>query len=549
MSDLRPDENTDTNLSSFAERTGMPPELLPLHHRLTDDGERWRRRVPDGAGLGDWARAALATRAESHERSRQAAAQPRLREQRLELLDSEHLSGPKGPMLDMKLKMNRIRGFVGAAAAVLVVGLIALVLTQGLAHRTGPGATAGAAATPHATPLTTQTQNSLQPQDLPIVAQSDPTVVYKLASGALQRSSDGGATYNTLALPKTDLSVVATMSIAVSPLDASHVFLMASGTKDGQGCNPSSGPYPTIATHGGIMASGFVPCVDQFISANGGQTWSQPKLPTRGLLGGFNLLRAAQGAYGTPAYTFQAQGQRLYSAMAFDNQSGSLVDSPGARLVASDDGGMTWSFVDTTLAASNRFICDFGASPIPSVVYAVTGDQACGAMSYPNLSLWRSDNGGQSWSRVRSLPTLAETGIFVGAHGELYTYTPQVTVQGHGATTSDSPTDAVVSVDSGMTFLSAPTAGLPSDANLFGPYATLADGSIVFGEYGPQPVEGPNTLYSWSKGQSSWTKIAEVPAGIGSVTAAPVAAGAAQQTLSIVGLDGKVQTVKVTLGQ
>jgi hypothetical protein len=556
MSDLRPDDSDDTNLSGFAERTGMPPELLPLHHRLTDDGERWRRRAPDGAGLGDRARATLAESADatrSRDDARRAPRQPRLRQRLLEPLDSEHtaqIPGPKGPMLDMKLKMNRIRGFVGAAAAVLVVGLIALVLTQGLAHRTGPGATAAATATPHATPLTTETQNSLQPQDLPIVAQSDPTVVYMLASGALQRSSDGGKTYSSEALPKTDLSSIDTMSIAVSPLDASHVFLMASGTKDGQGCNPPNGPYPTIATHGGVMASGYIPCVDQFVSADGGQTWSQPNLPTKGVLGGFNLLRAVQGAYGTPAYTFQAQGQRLYSAMAFDNQSGSLVDSPGARLVASDDGGMTWSFVDTTLAASNRYICDVGVSPIPSVIYAVTGDQACGGMgNYANLSLWRSDNGGQSWSRVRSMPTLAESGLFVGSHGELYTYTPQVTVQGHGASTSNSPTDAVVSVDSGMTFLSAPTAGLPSDANLFGPYATLADGSIVFGEYGPQPVEGPNTLYSWSKGQSSWTKIAVVPAGIGSVTAAPAAAGAAQQTLSIVGLDGKVQTVKVTLGQ
>jgi len=297
------------------------------------------------------------------------------------------------------------------------------------------------------------------------------------------------------------------------------------------------------------MASGYVPCAEQYMSADGGQTWTQPNLPTKGVLGGLNMMRSVQGAYGDQSYAIQAQGQRLYAALAFDNMAGSLVDSPGVRLVASDDGGNHWSFVDSGLATASRYICDFAASPIPSVVYAVTGDQACGSMTYPNLSLWRSGNGGQSWSRVRSLPTLAETGVFVGAHGELYLYMPQVTVQGHGSSESNSPSDAMVSLDGGVTFISIPSAGLPDKANLYGPYATLADGSIVYGEYGPSAEPGPQSLYSWKKGQSSWTKLGDIPAGVAAVTTPSVVAATTQEPLTVVDLAGNVSTITAQLGQ
>jgi hypothetical protein len=512
MSDLRPDDTQNSQRSESDERASLPPDLLPIHDRLSGDGARWRWRAPTGAGLGDWARATLA---EAPEESPQL----QLRERRLGTLDADrstrHLShGPKGPMRDMHTT-SRMRGYLGAAAAVVVVGLIALLLTQGLAHR-GTGANGGAGdatATVPPTPGPTGTPGSqppssyVQPDQLPVVAANDSSVVYKIAGGALQRSSDGGKTYGSAALPRTDLSQIDSMSIAVSPLDANHIFVTLGGQKSGQGCAPPNNPYPALATHGGVMASGYVPCAEQYMSVDGGHTWTQPKLPTKGVIGGLNMMRSVQGAYGDQSYVFQTQGQRLYAAMAFDDMGGSLIDSPGVRLIASDDGGATWRFVDGGLATSNHFVCDFAASPIPSTVYAVTADSSgCNNEGYPSLSLYRSDNGGQSWSRVRSLPQQAETGLFVGAHGELYTYLPQVTVQGHGASVANSPADAVVSVDGGHTFISAPSAGLPQGANLIGPFATLADGSVVYGEYGPQAVAGPLTLYTWKQGQSAWTQ-------------------------------------------
>jgi hypothetical protein len=460
-------------------------------------------------------------------------------------------------MRDMRnVTMTRLRGFIGAAAAVLVVGLIALLLTHNAATRS-KGTGANADATPPATPhpnATPQPQNNtayLQPDQLPVVAQSDPSVVYKLASGALQRSSDGGATYSSEALPKTDLSSIDSTSVGVSPLDATHIFVTMAGKKGDQGCLPPSAPYPAIATHGGIMASGYVPCAEQYMSVDGGHTWTQPKLPFPAVLGGLNLFRAAHGPTGDQQYAFKAVGQRLYSAMAFSNMAGSLLDSPGARLVASDDGGLSWSLIDAGLATQSRFICDFGVAQSPSVIYAVTADQGCGSEGFPNLSLWRSADGGQSWTRVRSLPTLAETGVFIGAQGQLYLYMPQVTVQGHGANMTSAPADVYVSLDGGATFSSAPAAGLPAQPTMVGPYATLADGSLICGAASSlSSAPGPQALYTWKQGQSSWTKIADgVAQGIASVTAIAPAAGATQQTIIITDNAGNIATVKVTLGQ
>lgn len=547
MSDLRPDD------METSERSSLPPELLPIHDRLTGDGARWRHRAPSGAGLGDWARATLTDEAGPHAR-RRGVGQAGLRgwfAERLEV-DTTPSTGPKGPIHTMT--MTRLRGFIGVAAAVLVVGLIALLLTHNAANRGSPGAGATStpqpAGTPH--PIGTPQQpvsQALQPEQFPVVAPSDATIVYKIANGTFLRSSDGGKTYATETLPKTDLTQI-DESVAVSPLDANHVFVMLSGKKGDQGCLPPTNSYPALATHGGILASGYVPCAEQYVSVDGGHTWSQPTLPTKGVLGALNMFRAVQGPYAAPSYTFQAQGQRLYSAMAFDNMGGSLVDSQGARLVASDDGGLTWRFVDVGLATSNRFVCDFGAAPTPSVVYAVTGDQACGNETYPTLSLWRSDNGGQSWARVRTLPSLAETGLFVGAQGALYSYMPQVTVQGHGSSLTNSIADAMVSVDGGVTFTSAPGAGLPATNTFLSPFATLADGSVVYGVYTSDAlVSGPQSLYTWKKGDASWTKLADgISAGVVAVIVTPPTSNAPQRSITIIDGTGHVSTVTSVVG-
>ncbi|HET9111665.1 MAG TPA: sialidase family protein [Ktedonobacterales bacterium] len=569
MSDLRPDDTYNANHSSDAdERASLPPDLLPIHDRLSGDGARWRWRAPNGADLGDWTRATLFA-ASDDDTANDARGRLRLSERRLEL-DTQRLPihGPKGPIHDMT--MTRIRGFIGAAAAILVVGLIALLLTHA-ANRGGTGVGSGATPTPlpptPSGPTSQQPGQFKQPDQLPVVAPGDHQVVYKIANGALLRSSDGGKTWASEALPKTDLTSVASMSLAVSPLDASHIFVTMGGQNNNQPCMPPNSPYPTIAMHGGVLASGYVPCAEQYVSIDGGHTWTKPTLPAKGVLGGLNMMRTVQGPYGDQSYAIQAQGSRLYAALAFDDMSGSLIDSPAVRLIASDDGGQTWRFVDAGLATTNRYICDFGAAPTSSVVYAVTGDGACNNESVPTLSLWRSGNGGQSWTHVRTLPIptenpgftnppkAAESGLVVGPNGELYMYLPTVEAQSHSISTQTSPSDVMVSLDGGATFTSAPTTGLPGKPWITGPFAILADGSVIFGVSAPSgqnAAQGASVgvLYTWKHGASSWTKISgSFPAGIAAVTISPADTASTSQVVSIIDDSGDISTLKVALGQ
>src|SRR5262249_23247980 len=137
------------------------------------------------------------------------------------------------------MKPGRIRTFAGAAMAVAVVALFALLLHGFALGRTstGPGASGPTPTSPATTspdkwhtytdlPFTT-TQQVLAA--LPAFGPGDPSRVYVPTLNppnppTLRRPTNAGATWSNLTVPG-DTSTVETLQVFVSPLSAKHVFL------------------------------------------------------------------------------------------------------------------------------------------------------------------------------------------------------------------------------------------------------------------------------------------------------------------------------------
>ena len=382
----------------------------------------------------------------------------------------------------------------------------------------------------------------LQAGTIPLIAPSNPQIVYRLAKNVPQRSTDGGKTYSALSLPKSDISPLDNTWIAVSPLDASHVFLTLSGSRSGKSC--FVGQSGGQASHGGTLFSGATDCSDQFYSADSGQTWTRLRLPGGDVIGGTNYFRVVQGPFQAPAYVFQAQGSRLYAGAGFSTQDGAILASLGARLLTSVDGGATWTLADQALSSRGLWVCDFAAAPVGSTVYAATADQSCGNEGLPAMSLWRSDDAGHTWQKASNLPSPAEGGMLVSPTGTLHIYEPSASPISHSMILVQTAQYALASVTHGASFVSAPSAGIPgkaADALLVGPVAMLSDGSALYAV----TTKSDAGLYAWKLGESSWTRLAALPNGtLGSVLAVPQASGG--DTLYITDANGGITVATTT---
>jgi hypothetical protein len=444
----------------------------------------------------------------------------------------------------------RWRGIAGALAAVIVVGALAALLVRNASQR-GTGANPNATSTstipgtpaPNATPTAPGAPGSFpQPGQLPVVAPSDPQIVFRAVNNAPQRSTDGGKTYQALPIPHSDLAPIDDAWITVSPLDASRVFLTLLGLKNGNGCENTS-PPPFSAFNSGdgpVVAaalSGFADCAEQFFSANSGQAWSRMNLPGGNVLGATTLFRLAQGPYEATAYVFQTQGTRLYAGAGFSAQGGAILQSYGARLMTSDDGGATWSLIDQSISNHGLIVCDFAAAPDGATIYAAVTNQSCANEGMPAMWLYRSDNGGQTWVKASTLPSPAEGGMVVAPSGALYIFEPAAQSASHTYSLTQTAHYALVSLNQGVSFTSAPTVGIDPKATLTGPVAVLSDGSAVF--------VAPDGIYAWKTGANAWKKISQLPRGGSWASLFVTPAPGGGDTLTMTDTSGAITTVHV----
>ncbi len=230
----------------------------------------------------------------------------------------------------------------------------------------------------------------------------------------------------------------------------------------------------TLQLYNAPCPNGNRNCQIQYVTTDGGATWSHVTLPASGLLGAHSPISIPQGM--APL----AQGTRLYSFLSSEQLAASGV-TPSGRLVVSDDGGVTWRFTDAPLAARNLSVYGFTAPLSGSTVYAIVGaplDSVPGPT--PTLSLWRSGDAGATWTAAGALPSQYVAGLLASVNQ----VNGQVSLYLLAGTKMDAPS-LYASANGGATW-SAPTAlpENPVSTNMVTLLATLPNGDLLLNDYG-----------------------------------------------------------------
>jgi hypothetical protein len=279
---------------------------------------------------------------------------------------------------------------------------------------------------------------------------------------SLRRSDDSGAHWVSLPNPTLHGASWA-QRLFTSPLDAHVVFLTLSGDPSTPGC-PT--PVTTVAPTDKLVGSVYT-CTFQYVSRDGGQHWVQPTfpLPAQHFTGGLGATEPVQ-----------AQGQRLYATIEGD-LTGAVTGAPvsGARLVVSDDGGTSWRLVDSSLQTQGVSVDSYRAPQGSTSLFATTLPKASASAAPP--SLWRSDDAGAQWSRVGAMPQ-AQSQLLAAAMGSQGAVLYAAVLEG-----SAPPQSILVTADGGVSWQSAPRAGIPMglQPTVFPAVGTLTDGSLVVG--------------------------------------------------------------------
>lgn len=240
------------------------------------------------------------------------------------------------------------------------------------------------------------------------------------------------------------------------------------------------------------MASGYIICGADFISYDGGVTWT----PSHGVYNGNDQSTLWQ--IGDSLYGLSGDVNRTV-APAFP-----LV---GLRLMASRDRGATWNYADTTLRQPSRFVCNYLPSHANGALYAITAASPCYSGAAGAHTVWRSMDGGATWSPLSTISALS-----------LWLVSSSPSADGHGlwlyALKGDSETSApatlLASQDGGASWSQTlPAPGASGVTTVRPVNGALADGSLVVAVIAQSAntlgrTPGKATFYAWRPGDSAW---------------------------------------------
>lgn len=528
-----PEERQPWQPAPGGEDDAYPLDTLPIANRLQRDGASWRRHLPPSEGLREQVRSltGISTREEHtmSEPSDSAPTQPIS-------TPRPRLTASTSPRLPRTPRPRSGRDIVaGATALIVVVLFVALFGALAARGRGGPASsvnpttttTAADATTPAATASPTQASGvatgslthvaGLDGTSEPVLAPSDPTTAYVIVKNkSIARISSGAI--STLPLPSLLTQHGYTwLDLTVSPLDSNTLYATASLLgADGNYLNPCPVQQPTaLATGGNMLASpagGSIPCMVQFVSSAGGQSWQMLQLPQHTFLGN----ASAAGAFAAYSQPPTVVGKEQLFDIA---DAGPLAAGGAQLLVTSTDRGVTWHQVSAPFSGA---VCSITSPTGTSTVYVVVTTLGC-ISGYPQtVALWRSTNAGAAWVQV-SLPSQVYPEAIAASSGGTQLYVLDGEYQAH-TTPLTTPRDIYMSTNGGATWTRAPSAGVPTGANWVGTAnegvepqpIVLQSGALLI----PFAVGGSQTLsfYAWTPGTQAWRKVANLPIAASSST-------------------------------
>lgn len=300
----------------------------------------------------------------------------------------------------------------------------------------------------------------------------------------IQRSDDCGATWNTVASPQipgvSGSAFIALWSVSPAPGFPDTVYLTAQVNDDQRLCSASV-------------------CQVQYVSTNGGKTWAELRLPSRGFLGALQVAQPLASGDGTRLYGIVTDELVMVGPGPGTKQTSA---TPPMRLVVSTDHGAIWKLCDAPIAAHGWQVIMYAAPPAGADLFMLAQPQN-DLSANPTHSLWVSHDAGVTWSSSGPTPgtgtSATREGVAGGVVSALFTAMDiasgrdilylAVVVSGHER--------AMGSADGGQTWQGDPKLVLDADANGYSPtiVGALPDGSLLI-----QYPNGDGGTIAWKPG-------------------------------------------------